>query len=334
MNSKYFWTPNERLEEKVDQFFQYIEDINMREFDGKISILLLGSFSRGEASWKVIDGIDTLVSDIEFMTIVPPSFSQFARLEKIFIDAKEIMFPDQKSSLFHIDPGIGKGTTLSSLERKLITYDANVFARTVVGPDLKSTLPNVTYDNINMNDIWEVMIHRIFSILYWGRPLKKDGKLEEYRYNLAKNSLDLMTVLLVNHHQLVSGFANRLNAINKLNIDNLYKSYFEYCLSVKLSTECSHIFTIREMEELFIKILIDQRDSFSFHLNNFACNIPFIFRRYLGMIKRMFISKHIPCTQKSLLQKMIKLYMEDKDITEEILNDNFVLNGYPEHGDK
>ena len=322
---------NQHLQQEVENYFYLLEEYNKKEFEGKISILLLGSMSRGEGSWQTIDGVDTIVSDIEFITQVPVGFSKFDRLNEVFEIAREKCFKDQKSPLFHIDKGIGSGGyDMSGMERKLITFDANVFATTVVGKDYKHTLPRVTYSNINMQDIWEVLIHRIFSTLYWGKPLKDGGRIEEYRYNIAKNSLDLMTVMLVNHRQLVSGFTNRLEAILELDVDDSIKKYFKYCLSIKLSLPCGYSYTIEEMECLFIHILEQQNDLFELHLCNYLYNIKFIVRRLIGKTKRAIRLKHIPPSPKKHLQNMIKLFKEDECLTDKILKDNFVLNGYPQ----
>lgn len=327
---KFFWTENEHLQTEVENYFSMLEEYNQNEFSGQISILLLGSMSRGEGSWKTIDGVDTIVSDIEFFTLVPVGFDQHDRLNEVFEIAKNKCFPDQKSSLFHIDYGIGGGGyDMSGMERKLITFDANVFATTVVGKDYKHTMPQVTYSNINMQDIWEVLIHRIFSALYWGRPLKEAGKIDEYRYNIAKNSLDLMTVLLVNHQQLVSGFANRLKAIKKLDIDDNVKRYFEYCLSIKLSLPCEYSFSIEEMENLFVDILEQQDKMFGLHISNYLTNLKFIARRNMGKVKRALRFKHLPPCQKRHLSNMVKLFKRGDGLTEKNLKNNLVLNGYP-----
>lgn len=328
---KFFWSNNAHLQAEVENYFNMLEDYNQNEFNGEISILLLGSMSRGEGSWKTIDGVDTIVSDIEFITQVPVGFDKHDRLYEVFDIAKSKCFPDQNSSLFHIDNGIGGGGyDMSGMERKLITFDANVFATTVVGKDYKHTMPHVTYSNINMQDIWEVLIHRIFSALYWGRPLKEAGKIDEYRYNIAKNSLDLMTVLLVNHKQLVSGFANRLEAIKKLDIDENVKNYFEYCLSIKLSIPCEHSFTIEEMEKFFVAILEQQDKMFGLHVSNYVVNLKFIARRTMGKAKRALRLKHLPPSQKRHLRNMLKMFKNGDMITDKVIKDNIVLNGYPE----
>ena len=70
----FFWTANFHLQNEVEKYFYMLESFNQKEFEGKISILLLGSLSRGEGSWKTIDGVDTIVSDVEFLTLVPRLF--------------------------------------------------------------------------------------------------------------------------------------------------------------------------------------------------------------------------------------------------------------------
>lgn len=326
----FFWSENKHLETEVKSFFDTIEEYNQKEFNGEISMLLLGSMSRGEASWKTINGVDTIVSDIEVLTHLPHEFSKLERLYQVFEIAKAQCFPDQHSPLFHIDYCvICDGYNMSKMERKLLTFDANVFAYTVVGKDYKSTMPKVTYSNINMQDIWEVLIHRLFSVLYFGKPLKDAGKIEEYKYNIAKNSLDLMTILLVNHGQLISGFKNRLEAVKKLNISDETKHYFEFCLAIKLSIDCKYSYTITEMESLFIQILEDQNNLFGFHIINYLHNFKNIMKRHAGQLKRALQTKHVPRTQKNHLAHMVEIFKNNSHLSQDCITDNFVLNGYP-----
>lgn len=326
----YFWKENKYLEDCFNNFIKYIEDKNQTEFNGNVSMFLLGSLSRGEGSWKMIDGKPTIVSDIEFITLVPVDFDKTQRLSDVIDEARSLCFKDQNSSLFHIDIGISAGGfNLSKLERKLITFDAQEYGKFVVGKDYKNTLPHITIENINMHDIWEILVHRMFSVLYWGRPLKENGRMEEYRYNLAKNTLDLMTVVLINHGMLVSGFANRFNAINSLDIDTDTKKFFEYCLSIKLSTDCPYSFSIEEMEHKFLCILVDAEKSFSSHIHNNVVNARYIVRRHLGQLKRAIHYKKIPCTQRSHLYRMISIFKSSKTIPKRCIFDNLILNGYP-----
>lgn len=326
----FFWKNNPKLEKEVNSFFSEIELLNKREFNGEISMLLLGSMSRGEASWQTIDGIDTILSDIEVLTLLPANFSQIDKLEKNLYEIENKCFPEQKSSLFHIDYSFSRnGYDLSTLEKKLLTFDAYVYAYTVVGEDYKDTLPQVTIKNINLVDVWEIMIHRMFSVLYWGKPLKDSGRQDEYCYNLAKNSLDLMTVLLVNHGLLISGFANRLRAIKALDISDDIKNYFEYCLSIKFSYHSEFDYSIEEMENIFLRIIQEQNRLFKFHASNFYHNYFSIARRHLGQAKRAFRVKHVPLTQEKLLKKMQVLFLANKKLSNKELLDNYVLNGYP-----
>ena len=193
---KYFRKENVALEEKIDSYFERIEKYNREHFEGKLSVMLLGSLSRGEATWVKDGENDKMLSDIEYFTIYPDGFMAFSEYNEMCERAKNEVFGNQKSSLFHIDNTFVKKEALCYMERKLITYDAKCMGKTVVGEDCVKLLPEITIENINLCDIKDILTHRIFYVLYYGKEMGEKGKTEEYKYLLSKNSLDLMTVIL------------------------------------------------------------------------------------------------------------------------------------------
>ena len=48
---KYFYRENPELEQKIDEFFRALSRYNDTHYNGELSIILLGSLSRGEATW-------------------------------------------------------------------------------------------------------------------------------------------------------------------------------------------------------------------------------------------------------------------------------------------
>ena len=151
--------------------------------------------------------------------------------------------------------------------------------------------------------------------------------MEGYRYSLAKNSLDLMTVLLVSHGLLESGFVRRLELVRSLPIDEQIKAYFTYCLSIKLSTDCEVTFTIEEMEEQFLGLLKDLSHAFRVPLKNVWRNRRVVLRRRLGMAKRALRYRHFPrCGH---LKSLIASFEKKLPLTYRQLNNNLMINGYP-----
>ena len=98
---KYFFSENLELEQKIDQFFDILSDKNKQKYAGELSILLLGSLSRGEATWSVTaDGRFQLLSDIEFFTAYPDGFAAFESFSADIDCATVKVFGEKNINLF------------------------------------------------------------------------------------------------------------------------------------------------------------------------------------------------------------------------------------------
>lgn len=329
MKMSYFYKENLLLEEKVDRYFKGISEYNTKHFQGKLSVILLGSLSRGEGTFITENGRDVLVSDIEFFTVYPQEITSLAEYNRFIQIYAEEIFAENKSSLFHVDNSNISYARLPELDKKLLTYDAVHFGKCVVGENVMNLLPEINIGNINLYDIRDILTHRVFSVLYYGFPLKFAGKEEQYRYSLAKNSLDLMTVLLVERGVLESGFINRYEKIKELDIDQQIKDYFGYCLSLKLKVDSKHSFAVSEMETLFIELVKKLSEEFKVKISNAIKNIKTISRRRMGILKRICKNKKIPPSPKKHLNNLIYLFEKEKNITVKEKKDNLILNGYP-----
>lgn len=326
----YFYSANPVLEQQVDHFFDILSEENTLKYGSVLSILLLGSMSRGEATWQTVaDGRYQLLSDIEFLTVYPEGFSEFDSFTADLKRASDEAFGTHNLNLFHVDNTFVRKSSLPRMERKLLTYDATVFGRCVVGEDVVPLLPQITIDNINWSDIWDIMTHRVFSVLYYGFPLKRQGMDKEYRYSIAKNSLDLMTVILVSNGRLESGFARRLQMLQEMNVPQKWLDYFDYCLSIKLGVSSEHSYSIVDMEQLFGEILGELVRTFHVPVKNVLRNVKPVLRRRIGMVKRTLSSRHLPPTCKAHLRELIEYYECNNDLDVMKLKDNYALHGYP-----
>ena len=325
----FFSKQNLKLQYKIEAFFQRLAKFNENNLDGKLSIILLGSLSRGEATWTVKNNRVELLSDIEFFTVYPSGFSKFIEFDAEVEKAACLELGDIKSDLFHIDNTWVEEKNLSRLERKLLTYDAQECGITVVGRDVKNKLPKINIKNINLEDIKDILIHRIFFVLYYGEKVKNQNSVQEYRYLLAKNSLDLMTVLLANEGILVSGFRKKLQEIQKSRKQNRVEKYFLYCLKIKQCTAVDNIYDITDMEEQFIELIIYLNRIFKIPLLNRIYNVKAITRRHLGMIKRGLKVKNIAPSRDKYLEGLIDTFRKNENLSKKQLLDNYVINGYP-----
>ena len=323
----YFYKENQALQEAIDAYFAQLSAYNDEHFHGELSIILLGSLSRGEATWIRTDDGPVMVSDIEFFTVYPEGFTAFRQFDDAMADAVRRVFPEQTCALFHIDNTYVCRTRLPGMERKLLTDDAQMRGRTVMGQDDLPRLPRITLENINHWDIRDILTHRVFSVLYYGLPMKHKGQMEQYRYSLAKNSLDLMTVMLVAHGQLASGFINRLELVRRLPVEERVKSYFAYCLSLKLGTDGVPGCTVEEMEQMFISLVRELDKQFRVPVRNTVMNRRHVTRRLLGMSKRAVKYKHLP--RRGQLKRLTRRLEQNQILTRQDLMDNLVKNGYP-----
>ena len=99
----YFYKENPAIEKMVDLYFEKLSEENEREFNGELSVFLLGSLSRGEGTWVEIENGFKLLSDIEFFTVYPSGFSGFDSWNSILEKVKNEVFSGEASILFHID---------------------------------------------------------------------------------------------------------------------------------------------------------------------------------------------------------------------------------------
>ena len=325
---KYFYKENSVLEKKIAIFFAKLSDWNQTYCNGELSILLLGSLSRGEGSWIVDDsGQFLIISDIEFFTIYPKGFKGFQEFLVYLAKLKEDIFFDQSSLLFHIDNTFVCKNGLRKIERKLLIFDAIKYGRILSGPNIIELFPKIDIHNINLFDIRDILTHRLFSVMYYGWELKRNGNLEQYRYNLAKNSLDLMTVLLTKKNILLSGNENKLRAIEKIIDEKCIINYFYYCLDIKLTMTSTYKFSIEEMENLFIEIIALSSKNFKMPIISIICNSKFIIRRKLGIVKRIIKYRYLPNNRQ--ISTLINKFINKNELTEYDVMDNLILNGYP-----
>ena len=98
---KYFSEDCPELSKKIDLFFHILARCNDQYYSGKLSIILLGSLSREEASWFNDNGCFCLLSDIEFFVVHPCSIKNFAILEKTVKEAEREIFATE-SNFIHL----------------------------------------------------------------------------------------------------------------------------------------------------------------------------------------------------------------------------------------
>ena len=325
----YFYVPNIELEDSINTFFNKLSEINETKYDGQLSVILLGSLSRGEGSWGVNHGQLILYSDIEFFTVVPSSFNKKGLFAEEIQKTAAECFSKYGGDLFHVDNTFLEKESIKMIERKILTFDAKNMGKMMMGDNCLHIFPYIDIKNINLEDIWDVMIHRMFYVSYYGTNYRKNGDTEGYRYTIAKNSLDLMTVLLAKHGKLVSGFRQKLEALKEFNIPKEYYDFFEYCLMIKLRIPKTVEYSIEKMEQMFVEIQKELFGTFNIPYNNRIKNWRYIVKRRLGILKRMCKKKTITFGRNYFFYNLLNKYQKGECLTDRDLVQSYILNGYP-----
>lgn len=325
----YFYVPNMELEGSINTFFNKLSEINETKYDGQLSVILLGSLSRGEGSWAISHEQLILYSDIEFFTVVPTGFTKKSILAEDIKKTASECFSKYDSDLFHVDNTFLEKDCIKKMERKILTYDAKNMGKMMVGANCLHLFPYIDMQNINLEDIWDVLIHRMFYVSYYGTNYRHNGDIDGYRYTIAKNSLDLMTVLLAKHGKLVSGFTQKLEVLKGLNIPREYYDFFAYCLTIKLRRQNSGKYSIEQMEYMFVEIQKELFKTFKIPFTNRMKNWRYIVKRRLGILKRMCKKKTITFGRNYFFYNLLNKYQKGECLTDRDLVQSYILNGYP-----
>jgi predicted nucleotidyltransferase len=184
------------------------------------SILLLGSVARGELAYTELDGRPEVFSDYELLVVTERRLparqrqriaTQLAGLEREF---------GQGNPLFHIDAIFRERRRLCTLPRIIFTYEMKANAQVLRGEDVRPLLPEVTLANLNLRNVNEILIKRLWAILlHTPRRLLRGSltRLEEmvWGYVLCRNALDLTTVLLPHCGVLLPSYGKRVRHLAK-----------------------------------------------------------------------------------------------------------------------
>lgn len=325
----FFYYENKLLEEKLADYLNEIKTVTKNKYGNRFSLVLIGSMSRNEATWeKTESGSLLLMSDIEFLLVYQCGLQNIDKIEKDIQDIGYRILGDYASPLFHIDISSIPEDRVPMLERKLLIYDAKAFGKTVAGRDVVPELPEITIHNINLFDIRDILLHRAYAIITYGFPFRESGNIIEYQYVLAKNSLDLMTVFLVERGILISGFENRCRKIQSMDVDEELKLYFEFCLSKKIGTECRKQYLPEQMEKIFFGLLDDLHRNFKIHPENVWNNKAALTRRICGIIRRSIRKKCLP--KASCYKNTYRHLIHFEALSSADKKNQYVIYGYPE----
>lgn len=316
---------NSVIENSIQGFFTLADDMIKSDFSNAVSLLLLGSLSRGEGSWITADdGRPRLVSDIEFYAVRTEGALNETEFLRRLRELGDDCLSDFATGDFHIDISFISRNQLKNADRKLLVYDANAFGKIVAGPVIELQFPIITAATINRFDIREIASHRAYAVL-----TADITKEPEYRYILAKNTLDLMIILLVSYGLIESGFIRRFRALGDLDISDEYKRFFKYCLDIKLGGDVADEYEIESMLKLFIEINEFARGKLHITPANIRINRRKVARRLLGIAKRAAQVKTTALPKRHYLS-LIRALTNRASADEKLNRRHYVLYGYPQ----
>lgn len=328
---KYCYINNSKIEEKLTLYFEKLKIYFEGTYPNHISVCLIGSLSKGEGTWVLVDDKPYLISDIEYFIIYEKASIDRNVIDQNLKRIERQVFGYESTSTFHIDYTYLKHSCLSKMEKKFIVFEAKVFGKTVCGKDLQHLFPEVTIDNINDCDTKDILNHNAFSILYYGKWRETSGSPLEYCYLLGKNGLGLLSLYLCMSGILEPGFIGRVHMIRRTSDDTELIKYFERCLEIKLDVQNISHCDSNKMEELFVEKAIFLSKEYKVRWRSIKKNWYHIIRRFLGIVKRGIKAKCFFVGPRKHFNEMIDTIHNgcDDEVRKRICKEHYVLYGFP-----
>lgn len=220
----------------------------LRQFE-PLSVLLHGSAARGELTWwRDSAGRVRVASDIEmYITREDPFPQEGIRAVNSLAERLTEEMNAGGAKLFHIDLGFVSLKTLRRHPRTFRCWDTRTSGRTLLGVDVRAELPALDASTIDLRQLNEVPIHRLWEMVFrLPRPILSGGhSLRQDRvfaYVCGRQALDLTTWLLPHQGVLVPTFTGRVAAWEEVVAQGKMARYFsptstallQECLEAKL----------------------------------------------------------------------------------------------------
>ncbi len=327
---QYCFEKNDYIQKQLEGYFSLLRVAMEENFGESVSILLVGSLSRGEGTWVRKSDKTYLVSDIEYFVIIEDRTLEKLAIKNIIDEVNNSFFVDKQAGSFHIDYTFMSKSEIPYLEKKLMVFEAKKFGKTIVGSDFSYLFPEVTINNINFFDLKDIISHRLFSMIYYGEKCKSSE--QEYIYLLAKNSLDLMTVYLANRGILEGGFFPRYKKLCQVCQNTNLIHYFGQCLDVKMGHPERISLSTKDMKNVFCTLCDELYNETHIPFLNYCSNFKRRLRRLAGVLKRS-VKNHTITTFKLQFLRLSKCYKECEIMDFRMIKKHYVLYGYPEEAE-
>jgi len=183
----------------------------MLEPDRADSIILLGSASRGELSWRRNGQTFELLSDYELFAVgdYPPPLQKHILNS---IDRWETSL-QERGPLFHVDISFLTTDQLMRLPPCWRHFEARETGYVLFGSDLRSMMPRIDLTNLDFCELNQILLWRNWHLVMQlpssllTRQMSDDST---YAYLLCRNALDLTTWALPHEGYMIPGFTKRV----------------------------------------------------------------------------------------------------------------------------
>ena len=311
---------------RIGALLTAIDTLNRTRFDGELSVLLLGSLSKGEGTLLQTKDGARLLSDIELLVVTPDGFDQRAAFTTALHEAAAATLGALVPKGCCPDHSFVARRALPRLEKKLLIYDAARYGVPVSGEDVRALLPCVTVHNINRRDVRDIVAHRLYAVLQSRALPAAPDTPDRYRYALAKNMLDLYTVLLFSREIPETTVEGRQRALHALEADAQELQYVDACVAIKKGTTIPPVDTAT-LEAHFVALAREMTGAIKPSLYNLLQNLPAVVRRRLGILKRALRYRHLPRPHHT--QRLLQLLVSRTPLDARVLRDHLVWHGYP-----
>ena len=326
---KYFYNDDEDLGSRLDIYFDEVEKMVTRDYGGELSVLLIGSLARGEATWREENSVKRLMSDIDFFIIHHGKRPDCDSLTEKLYGIAGCMESEGTSKSVYIHYTLVSAAKLRKSEHLLVTYDASVFGRLVAGPDPKELMPVISGKSINPHDIRNILFHKLFDLLqdYHFFASHEDREVLEYR--LVKSILDLQTVILYRMGFLETGIAARNTRLMSLDACKAFRPLFEYCIKRKMNLPTDGEISIDSMTQAFLQMCTNEYNLFSPGHREWMRNLPYNFRHLLGTLKRSLEVGKFILPGRHFKRMICSAGKGGETDFMDLAHDHYVLMGYP-----
>jgi hypothetical protein len=181
------------------------------------SVLLHGSAARGELTWwREPQGGVSLGSDLEMCVVLDaPLGAQAGAQLQARVRQVEREVSGGPAALFHVDLEYDTPAGLGGRPRTFRTWDTRATGWTLAGEDLRAALPALDAATIDLRQLNEVPIHRLWEMAFRAPAALLEGTAAEaqadaFRMVCARQALDLTTWLLPHFGVMVPTFRRRV----------------------------------------------------------------------------------------------------------------------------